>query len=321
MLLHGDFMGEGSGYGKTILFGEHFVVYGLPAIASAISDKTTAIVERRENAGWELQDDRSATRGYKKEKLAQQKDSIERILKAAGFDAEKHGIKITLGGPSGLFAASGVGASAASCTAIARALSNEFELGFNDEKINALAYEGEKGYHGTPSGIDNTAATFGGLIWFRKPAGGSRGEMERIELMKPVEIVIGNTGMVADTKKAVAGVAERREKKQEKYSAIFSSYEELAFAARKALEDFDLEKVGELMEKNHELLQEIDVSCDKLDDLVDIALESGALGAKLTGGGLGGNIVALTPGKKLQEKVADALEKEGFNSVKTLIGV
>jgi mevalonate kinase len=119
----------------------------------------------------------------------------------------------------------------------------------------------------------------------------------------------------------VAGVAERKSKYPEKYSKIFSQAEELVYGARKILDKFDLKKLGELMNENHKLLQDIGVSCKELDYLVKIALEEGAYGAKLTGGGGGGCMVALTPGKELQEKVAKVMEKEGFKVLRTEIGV
>lgn len=308
-------MGKGSGFGKVILFNEHFVVYGVPSIVSAIDRTTTATVEPFEGTGWIINDWREATPRYKEEKLEHQKDSTERIFKAAGIDPVKNPIKITLGGD--LVGASGIGASAASCTAIARALFDEFNLGLSDDRINELAYEGEKGYHGTPSGIDNTAATFGGLIWFMR---GTPNVIERMKLERPVEIVMGNTGLVANTKAAVAGVRERKEKYSEKYGKIFKKAEGLAHEAREALENHDLKAVGRLMDENHKQLQEIEVSCKELDFLVTLVREQGALGAKMTGGGLGGNMVALTPGKDLQEKVAKDMEKEGFEVLRTKIG-
>lgn len=304
-------MGTGHGYGKVILFNEHFVVYGIPAIASAIDKKTIAEVKKCNGNEFIIHDNREETPGYKKEKFEQQKESIRRIKKAMGID---ECIEIWLHGS--LRAASGVGASAASCAAIARAIADEFNMKFSDEEINEFAYEGEKAYHGNPSGIDNTCATFGGLVWYEKGK-----KMERLNISKPVEIVMGDTGIVANTKKAVEGVRERKEKYKEKYDEIFNEAKELVYNARNALLTMNLKEVGMLMNKNHELLQEIEVSSPELDFLVDIALKNGAYGAKLTGGGLGGYMVALTPGEELQEKVAKAIEKEGYYALRTKIGI
>jgi len=304
-------MGTGYGYGKVILFNEHFVVYGIPAIASAIDKKTVAEVKKCNGKEFIIHDNRPATPNYKEEKIEHQKESIMRMKKVMGID---ECIEIWLHGD--LRASSGIGASAASCASIARAISDEFGLNLDDEKINEIAYEGEKAYHGNPSGIDNTCATFGGLVWFVKGKG-----MERLKIGNAVEIVMGDTGIVANTKKAVEGVRERREKFRDKYDEIFSKAEEIAYEAREALISTNWKKVGELMDKNHEILQQIEVSCNELDFLVEVAREKGAYGAKMTGGGLGGYMVALTPGKELQEKVAKAIEKEGFYALRTKIGI
>ena len=306
---------EGIGFGKAILFNEHFVVYGLPAIVTAIGKYTIAKVQPIDKPSWKLIDNRKATPNYKEEKIEQQKDSINRILNKINLDLSKKGLEITLDGT--LYCASGIGASAASCVAIARALSDHYELNLSDEEINEIAYEGEKGYHGTPSGIDNTASTFGGIIWFEK---GDHNVMDKISPLGPIEIVMGNTGKVADTSAAVAGVRERREKNPEKYKEIFDRAENIAYLARNALPNEDHRELGKLMNENHKLLQQIEVSSKELDFLVKLARDQGALGAKLTGGGLGGSIIALTPGKELQEEVANAIEKEGFQTLKTVIG-
>ena len=311
-----DMSGEGIGFGKAILFNEHFVVYGVPAIVSAIAKYTRAKVEPKGKAGWTIVDNRKATLRYKEDKIDQQKDSINHMIKKMGLDLSKNGIELTLEG--NLTAASGIGASAASCVAITRALSKHFELDFSNDQINEIAYEGEKGYHGTPSGIDNTASTFGGLIWFEK---GEENIMDKINLQNPVEIVIGNTGKVANTTVAVAGVKERKEKYPQKYAEIFDRAENIAYLARDALQDEDYKELGKLMNENHKLLQQIEVSSRELDFLVKLARDQGAYGAKLTGGGLGGNMIALTPDTDIQERVANAFEKEGFQSLKTSIGV
>ncbi len=309
-------MGKGSGFGKVILFGEHFVVHGVPGIVSAIDSATDAEVKKA-TKGISVKDERKTAKGYSEEKRLQQLESIERMLKAMGMNT-KTPMDIWIGGNLPGF--SGLGASAASSVAIARAISEEYSLNLSNEKINQIAYEGEKAYAGNPSGIDNTAATYGGLMWFKKSTGGPD-NVERLHLRRPIEIIIGSTGKVANTKAMVEGVAERKKKNPEKYNQIFKQAENLSLAGRKALENYDLKKVGELMNENHRLLQEIGVSSKELDLLVDLARKQGAFGAKLTGGGGGGCMTALTPGKDLQGKVASAIKNLGFEVLTTKIGV
>ena len=310
-------MGKGSGFGKVILFGEHFVVHGVSGIVSAI-DSTTDAEVKKTGKGITVKDERKTAKGYSEEKKLQQLESIERMLKTMKIDP-KTPLSIWLGGSLPGF--SGLGASAASSVAIARAIAEELAMKFSDERINEIAYEAEKAYAGTPSGIDNTAATYGGLLWFRKNMSGGSNTIEKLGIRKSVEIIIGSTGLVANTKAMVEGVAERKKKNPQKYASLFKQAETLAFAGRKALREFDLKKVGELMNENHRLLQEIEVSSKELDHLVDVARKHGAFGAKLTGGGGGGCMTALTPTKKLQEKVAAAIEKERYKVLRTKIGV
>jgi len=310
-------MGKGSGYGKVILFGEHFVVHGVPGIVSAI-DSTTDAEVKKTGEGIAVRDERKTAKGYSEEKRLQQLESIDRMLKAMGIDP-KTPLSIWIGGTLPGF--SGLGASAASSVAIARAIAQELGMNVPDEKINQVAYEAEKAYAGNPSGIDNTAATYGGLMWFQKNMSGGTDFVEKVKTPKQVEIVIGSTGKVANTKAMVAGVAERKRQNPQKYDPLFKRAEEIAIEGRKALEAGDLKKVGALMNENHTLLQEIEVSSRELDLLVDIARKQGAYGAKLTGGGGGGCIFALTPGKELQEKVAKAIEAQGFEVLRTMIGV
>ncbi len=310
-------MGKGSGYGKVILFGEHFVVHGVPGIVSATDAATDAEVKKIFQ-GITIKDERKGSKGYAEEKKLQQIESIERMLKSMNMSTET-AMNIWLGGDLPGF--SGLGASAASSVAIARAIAQEFGLKFSDERINEIAYEAEKAYAGNPSGIDNTAATFGGLLWFKKNMAGGPDTFEKISIQKPVEIIIASTGIVANTKAMVEGVAQRKKTNPQKYDPLFKQAETVALTGRKALLSFDLKKVGELMNENHNLLQEIGVSCKELDHLVDVARKQGALGAKLTGGGGGGCMTALTPGRELQEKVASAIEKEGFQVLRTKIGV
>lgn len=307
---------EGKGYGKTILFGEHFVVYGLPGIASAIAQYQSAKVEASDK--FLIADNRLETPGYKVEKRAEQEKSVELILKKMELDMEKTPIKITLAGD--LICASGVGASAASSAAIARAVSAYQEKEFTDNYLNEIAYEGEKGYHGTPSGIDNTCATYGGLLWFEKNLEGGKNKIDLLPLKEPIPVVLGNTGITASTAEAVAEVKAAKEANPGKFQKIFDAYTEIASSARKAIEDFDLQKLGELMNKNHELLLEIGVGCPESIEIVKIARENGALGAKITGTGKGGLVLALAQNKAAQDKIASAIEKAGYSTIRTSLG-
>ena len=255
-------MGKGSGFGKVILFGEHFVVHGVPGIVSAVDSTADAEVRRAER-GILITDNRKAAKGYAEEKKAQQLESIDRMLKAMGIEPGTISFSLSLGGNLPGF--SGLGASAASSVAIARAISEEFGKNLSDERINEIAYEAEKAYAGTPSGIDNTAATYGGLLWFKKNMNGGPNTIEKLGIKEPVEIIIGSTGKVANTKEMVEGVAARKKKNPEKYGPLFKQAEELAYAGRKALRDYDLKKVGALMNENHRLLQEIEVSSKELE--------------------------------------------------------
>lgn len=310
-------MGEGKGFGKTILFGEHFVVYGLPGIAAAISDYTEARVEPSEKE-FAFVDNRPETPGYKETKKDEIKRQLDALQKHFKIDPQKNPLKITLDG--NLVCASGIGASAALATSISRALNQMLGLNMNDKEINMAAYVAEEAGSGTPSGIDNTCAVFGGVITFEKNLQGGPNKIALLKIKQPVEIVLANSGITQETKIVVGDVKALKEKKPKEFEKIFKEYRKIFDSALSALEKGDWKKVGKLMNKNHELLQKITVSCKELDKMQKIALKAGALGAKLTGTGRGGLLIALTPEEELQEKVAKALEKAGFACQKTRIG-
>jgi mevalonate kinase len=311
-------MGSGKGYGKTILFGEHFVVFGLPAIASALGSYTTAEIEIVDGKGWEVIDKRPATPGYKKKKYDESMLAIKNVIEHMNVDVGCQKLKIVFSGD--LFAASGVGASAAQATSLARAINDTFTLMLDDEKINEAAYEGEKAYHGTPSGIDNTASTYGGLIWFEKNLNGGKNTMEIVKSGKKIPLVIGNTGITASTVEVVGDVRKLKETNSLRFEKIFSDYHSIAINAKQALLEGDANRIGELMNRNHELLQDITVSGEINDKLVEISLNNGALGAKMTGTGRGGLVIALAENKEVQNNIAIAIENEGYDAWKTMIG-
>jgi len=309
-------MGMGRGLGKTILIGDQFVLYGVPAIVSSIPYETLTTVERIDGKGWILEDNRIEVSGYKEKKKEQQIQSINRVFEVMKINATKKPIKIAFGG--NLLAGSGVGASAASCVSLARALNDEFKRGLSIDEINQVAWEGEFAYHGIPSGVDNTVSCYGGLMLYQLK--NDQKIIEKIQIEEPLEVVLGNSGVSANTAALDDLVENEKKRDPGLFSASLKTITEQALEVRKLLEVFDLKKAGRIMTENHKILIDMGLSHKKLIDLCNLALQKGALGAKLTGGGMGGYMVALTPGVNLQEKVASAIEKKGFAVIRATIG-
>jgi len=310
-------MGSGKGFGKTILIGDQFVLWEIPAILSAIPFETECRVERlNSGSGWVLEDNRIEVPGYKKAKEEDCIVSFNRMVEVLNLNLDENPIKIIVEG--NLLAGSGVGASAAICVSFARACNEEFGLGMDILDINHVAWEGEFGYHGLPSGLDNTVSTYGGVIKYMIDDGVKK--FERINIARPVEIVLGNSGVTTNTA-SLKGFLEQQEKDDsvlfnKRLEAIRVQVKELA----SALSESDLKATGRIMNENHKILIEMGLSHKKLEYLCNLAGSLGAYGAKVTGGGRGGYMVALTPGKELQDKVASAFEAEGIATIRAFIG-
>jgi len=308
-------MAQGSAFGKTILIGDQFVLREVPAIVAALPYETVCTVERIDGEGWILEDNRNEVPGYKEKKKHQQVDSINRILEVMGIDVEKTPIKITYGGS--LLAGSGVGASAASCVSLARALNNEFGLGYSTEDINRVGWEGEFAYHGVPSGVDNTASTYGGIL--RYWVEGDEKHFEQLDVPVPLYVVEANSGVTADTSKLDAYVESLEKRDPELFARRLDTIRQQSDAMRAALEAGRLEEVGQLMTANHKILIDMDLSHEILVALCDKAVGMGALGAKVTGGGRGGYMAALVPDEQVQQKIADAFESEGYRVIRATL--
>ena len=300
------------GYGKLILFGEHFVVYKVPALVAAVSDATECEVKLLPGgSGISGEDNRPAVPGYKAEKKEEHDEAVKLVLKHMGCDFEGQGVQVTFGG--NLTAVSGIGASAAATVSLARAVAAAQGKTLTEEEINQAGYEGEKGYHGTPSGIDNTAATYGGVLRFQRTDGDPIFVTKKLKT--PVEVVYASTGITASTSKVVADVRAKKEADEAWFGALIGKYQELVVKGEQALDDADWNALGQLLNENHALCQELTVSCKELDTLVDAARAAGAIGAKMSGTGRGGLMLALTPGKESQDAVAEALLKAGAAQV------
>ena len=316
-------MDEDKGFGKVILFGEHFVVYSVEAIVAAVSSFTSCTIRGLggSSVGMRVIDERPAVPGYKTEKQTEMDESLDLVLKwlkvsdsvsvCSHLSQVGNGIEVTFGGD--LVCTSGIGASASQCCSFSRALSRFYSLNLNEEEVNRSAYEGEKGYHGTPSGIDNTAATFGGLLTFKRHKGAQdQPTFHKIECEKTCRVVVAATGLTASTTVVVGDVRKFKEAQPDVFDALLKDYSDTVMKpSERMLKDGDWEGIGRLCDHNHQLLQKLTVSCEELDACVKIAKDNGALGAKMCGTGRGGIIIAITPSQETQDKVAEALTQSG----------
>jgi len=307
-------LGSGRAPGKVILFGEHAVVYGRPALAVPVTQvQAEAVVERSEiGAGLTIV---AADLG---ETIAVRNAPIDNPLAAA---ARLTLVKFGLSDPdwrvtvrSTIPIASGMGSGAAVSAAIVRALTEavnqrisesatSFQLPASD--ISALVYEVERLHHGTPSGIDNTVVVYGQPVYF------VRGQPpQTFRIGQPFMLAIADTGIHSPTKVAVGDVRRAWEREGTRFESLFNRIAMVVETARSAIAAGEPERLGPLMDENHALLQEIGVSCPELDALVTAALSAGALGAKLSGAGRGGNMIALVMADSAS-RVAKALVAAG----------
>lgn len=188
---------------------------------------------------------------------------------------------------------------------LARALAVAQGRSLTEEEINQAGYEGEKGYHGTPSGIDNTASTYGGVLKFQRTDTAPIFDVKT--LPSPALIVYASTGITASTTKVVADVAAKKAADEDWFAALLARYMDIFNEAEVALQACDWVKIGKLADLNHSLCQDLSVSCAELDTLVTAARSAGALGAKMCGTGRGGLMWAICADAASQEVVFSAL--------------
>jgi len=275
--------------GKVILFGEHAVVYGRPAIAVPVTEvRAQALVERGPTGqGAVIVAPDVGRRIVLPEAAAN--DPLARTVRLVldAIKAERNP-DVTITVTSTVPIARGMGSGAAVSTALVRALAQYFERWLSSRSISELVYQAEVLYHGTPSGIDNTVVAFEKPIYFIRDEG-----WEVFWVGKPFLLAIADTGIESPTREVVSDLRQRYEAEPARYVPLFDQAGEIAAAARMAIEQGQIEMLGRLMNENHTALQAMGVSCPQLDCLVVAAQEGGALGAKLSGSGRGGNMIAL----------------------------
>jgi len=296
---------KASAPGKIILFGEHAVVYGRPSLAVPVT-QVHADVEISDSASAGIWIQAPDINLHAELNTLPSDHPIASVIHNLFFLSRVSpfpnlNIKIT----STIPVASGLGSGAAVTIALTRALSAYINYSMTDEQINAFAYEIEKLHHGTPSGIDNTVITYSKPVYFIKGQ-----PIETFQVAQPFTIVIGDTGISAPTKESVGNVRKLWDADRASWELIFDNVGGIAKRARDAIESGEWKQLGELMNQNHVLLQGMTVSSPELDQLVIAANNQGALGAKLSGGGRGGNMIALVEPNQA-EVVAKSLVEAG----------
>ena len=275
--------------GKVILFGEHAVVYGWPAVAVPVLDvqATAAVEDALPRSGITIvADDLKRTFNL----FDAPRDDPLRVIVSATLSRLGVGmrvdLKITVS--STIPIARGMGSGAAVSTAIVRALAQHVGGWLTSRAVSDLVFETEKIYHGTPSGIDNTVIAFGKPVYFVKDK-----TVDIFWVGEPFQLVIGDTGITSPTRVAVRDVRAAWEQDRERYGEIFEEIGTLVHMGREAIEAGDVEVMGQLMDANQKLLRLLGVSSPELEGLIEAARQGGAWGAKLSGAGRGGNMIAV----------------------------
>jgi mevalonate kinase len=307
-------MSKGSAPGKIILFGEHAVVYGQPALAVPVTQVQADVrIDKIYSPGIRINAP-NIQLSARLDALAPSHPiaaTVTNTLSALGDDSLS-GVSILI--RSSIPVASGLGSGAAVSVAIIRALAKHLKKKLTDDEVSVLAFETEKLYHGTPSGIDNAVVTYAKPVYFVKGW-----PIETLQVRKPFTIMIGDTGIPASTKESVSDVRAQYNKEPEQLETLFAAIGSIASTARQLIENGMPESFGPLMDENHALLRSMNVSSPELDLLVKAARTTGALGAKMSGGGRGGNMIALVPPKKA-EAIARSLKEAGaINTIVTKV--
>ena len=281
---------KASAPGKVILFGEHAVVYGRPALAVPVTQvRAEAEVTASSRPGIWIDAPAIGLSANLSTLPAEHPLSvlIHNLLSGLGIrPLPDVMIRIT----STIPVASGMGSGAAVSASLIRALALFLGRPLTDAQVSGYAFEIEKVHHGTPSGIDNTVVAYAQPVYFRKGR-----PIEMLQVRAPFTIVIGYTGVPAPTREAVSDVRRLWESSPGEWDVVLDGIGALAGMAREAIENGVWRHLGPLMNENQALLQRLTVSSPELDRMVAAARQAGALGAKLSGGGRGGNMIALAP--------------------------
>lgn len=317
-------MTAGTAHGKVILFGEHAVVYGAPAIAVGIDRGVTASASPAGESGPSTLTIRTRAVPAAEERVDLTVRDDEDVPTARAFRALVEQARearlfrgaVAVAIESDLPAGAGLGASAALGVAIARALDPHAPPDLAAERAGAW----ERVFHGNPSGVDAAVAARGGCVYFERGVSGAPPTITPVRVPGPMTICIGNSGQPSSTRSMVEAVGRQHERRPDTTKRTFAAIETLVRNARLAIEAADRKAVGQLLDLNQMLLSGLFVSTPEIEQMCATARTAGALGAKLTGAGGGGCVVALVDTDAVADAVLAAWEVEGFAGFATTFG-
>ena len=298
--------------GKIILSGEHFVVLGAPAVAMAIDFYSEVEARPNDKSGVRIGVDvplRFLAKSDRASRVIDSKSFLEPLRIAAQatldrIDRPTQGVDLNV--DCEIPIAAGLGSSASTTVAIISAVSKSLGVELGRKEIFKLAFIPEGFLHGKPSGVDQATCIYGGTIRFKRPS-----SVRPVKIQNDPLLLLCDTGIHHETKTLVGSVVKKSKTEKGHFRDHLAQAREISRGVLKALKTGDMEDLGSLMSLNHELLQRIGVSHPKLDRLVTAAKRAGALGAKLTGAGGGGCIVAVCSNTKSREKIARTLRRDG----------
>ncbi|MFC1464951.1 MAG: mevalonate kinase [Candidatus Brachytrichaceae bacterium NZ_4S206] len=303
---------ERSACAKVILCGEHAVVYGRPAIALPLPMlRARARIESSRHAFKIVAPNVGITVSLWRHSRLTRNPLARAALAALEFVGQKPP-RATLTVTSDIPVGANLGSGAAVSVAIGRAIAAYFGCALPPEEASRLAFEVEQLHHGSPSGIDNTVIAYEQPVWFVR---GAPPELLDVKIGAELPLVIADTGIATPTRIPVGNVRAAWERDRDRMEGYFNAIASLVRLSREALERGDLAQLGHAMNANHVLLQQLGVSCPELDALCDAARAAGALGAKMSGGGRGGNMIALARDTAHADTLREALRCAGATRV------
>lgn len=281
--------------GKLMLLGEHAVVYGQPCIVTAVGRRLTVFAQV-------IDEDRVVVDAPQVKETKFVDATIKKFFSIAWNDIKHKGCKLSI--QSEFTHSVGFGSSSAVSVATLKALSTIYQIPLDERQIFDTAYAVTLAIQGVGSGFDIAAATYGGTLYFKK------GGKEILSIPDHVPLIIGYTGVKADTPTYIRHVAAKYEKYPKKVARIFEAIGTLVDNGREAIIKKDWERLGKAFDFNQEYLRDLGVSTEKLEDLISAAKKAGALGAKLSGAGGGDCMIALAESGK-RESVKKAITDAG----------